>query len=69
MDYNKIKTLLDKYFEGKTSLSEENLLSEYFNQSDDIHPDFEYAKDMFQYFKKNQEFVVKKILVSKDYWV
>ena len=34
MDSKIIKDKLDKYFEGKTSLEDEQLLSEYFNSSD-----------------------------------
>lgn len=48
MDYNKIKELLDKYFEGETSLEEEALLEVYFGQSD-IAEDLQKYQPLFQY--------------------
>jgi hypothetical protein len=52
MDYNEIATLLDKYFEGNTSLAEEKILKEYFTQTQNVAPELLYAKDMFAHFEK-----------------
>lgn len=49
MDYNEIKNLLDKYAAGETSPEEEKALHEYFLQ-DNVHPDFEAWKPLFDYF-------------------
>ena len=53
MDYNNIKQILEKYWEGETSLQEENLLHEYFN-SDDVVEELKDVQPMFQYFKVEQ---------------
>ncbi len=53
MDYNNIKQILEKYWEGETSLQEENLLQEYFN-SDDVVEELKDVQPMFQYFKVEQ---------------
>lgn len=50
MDYVKIKVLLDKYWEGETSIAEETSLREYFNQPD-VADDLKDIQPMFQYFK------------------
>jgi hypothetical protein len=50
MDYVNIKVLLDKYWEGETSIAEETTLREYFNQPD-IADDLKDIQPMFQYFK------------------
>lgn len=50
MDYNNIKQILEKYWEGETSLQEENLLHEYFN-SDDVVEELKDVQPMFQYFE------------------
>jgi hypothetical protein len=62
MDYNQIATLLDKYFEGNTSLAEEKMLHEYFSQTENIAPEFLYAKNMFSHFsnEKNIQYVKPK---------
>lgn len=49
MDYKVIKQLLDKYFDGETSLSEENQLRAYFNEPD-VHPSLQSYQPMFQFF-------------------
>ncbi len=52
MDYNNniIKSLLDKYWEGETSLSEETTLFEYFN-GEKVAKELKTFQPMFQYFK------------------
>jgi hypothetical protein len=52
IDDNKIRLLVDKYFEGQTSLNEERTVREYFAH-EDIAPDLKYLQPLFLYF--NQE--------------
>lgn len=49
MEYAEIKKLLKKYLEGETSLEEEALLREQFNQTD-LPGDDPELKEMFRYF-------------------
>lgn len=51
MDYKEIKILLDKYFEGNSSLNEEKLLQEYFTRNENIPDDLLYAKEIFSHFR------------------
>ena len=48
MDLTKIKTLLEKYYNGETTLEEEKILQEYFNQ-DVIDEELQADKDIFMY--------------------
>ena len=50
MDYNQISTLLDRYFEGETSLREEAQLRAYFQQKD-IEPKLKEYQPLFQFFE------------------
>lgn len=52
MDYNEIKILLRKYLDGDTTLKEEQLLQDYFQNNEDIPQEFTYAKTMFNQFKQ-----------------
>jgi len=54
MDYKMIKALLDKYFEGETSLQEETQLQQYF-RGKDIHPSLQSYQPMFQLFDEERE--------------
>ena len=45
-EYDNIKKIIQKYYEGKTSLEEENILKAYFS-SDNIDPEFEKYKIEF----------------------
>lgn len=54
MDYKIIKTLLDKYFDGETSLQEEQQLQAYFRQPE-VHPSLRSYQPMFQFFHTEQE--------------
>jgi len=61
MNENDIKTWIEKYFEGLTSLNEEQKLRDYFHQ-ENIPQDLEMYKSLFQYFvaereKKKQVFI------------
>jgi uncharacterized protein HemX len=52
-DYKQIDKILDKYFEGLTSLEEEKVLRKYFT-SDKIAEKHLSYKDMFVYFSNHQ---------------
>lgn len=54
MNNLKIDQLLDKYFAGETSLSEEQQLKNYFSGSD-IAPDLKEYTPLFQYFSHARE--------------
>lgn len=49
MDYNTAKTLLNRYFEGNTSLAEEEALRNYFQQ-EVLPEDMEPYRSLFQFF-------------------
>lgn len=49
MNKEYIQTLLDKYFEGLTSLEEEQKLRDYF-ASEEVDEEFEIHRSMFQFF-------------------
>jgi len=51
MDFKKIDNILNKYFEGLTSLEEEKILKEYF-ASDNIAEEHYPYKAMFNYFEQ-----------------
>lgn len=52
MELGRIKILIDKYFEGVTSLEEEQEIAAYFAENDDIPEQFKSAKAMFEAFGK-----------------
>lgn len=54
MDYNKIQALLDKYWEAQTSIEEEKILKNYFNQSD-IDTRLKEFQPLFQHFELEKE--------------
>lgn len=54
MDYKGIKVLLDKYFDGETSLQEESQLQRYF-QEPEVHPSLRSYKPMFEFFYAERE--------------
>lgn len=49
MDYKHIKAILERYFQGKSSLQEEEQLRQYFQQAD-VHPELEPYQSLFQFF-------------------
>jgi hypothetical protein len=53
MDYKEINTLLNKYFEGKTSLYEEELLQNYFSQ-DKILPEHTIYRPLFLFYEEER---------------
>ncbi len=61
-----MEALLEKYFEGETSIDEENELKEYFSSSN-VAPDFEQYRPLFRYFTeaREQKFTNNVSLISK----
>jgi len=53
MDYSTIKKLLEKYWEGETSILEESQLRDYFNQ-DEVEASLKEYKPLFVYVKEEQ---------------
>lgn len=66
MEFDKMEALLEKYFEGETSIAEENELKDYFSSSD-VAPHLEEYRPLFGYFAeaKEQKFVSNVSLTSK----
>jgi hypothetical protein len=63
MDYNKIEKLLEAYFEGNTSVSEENELKEFFKNSD-IPEQFMYAKGLFNFYADEKSLKSQQISIK-----
>lgn len=51
MEFNKIEDILEKYFQGETTIAEENQLKEYFS-SPNVAQHLEQYKPMFGYFSQ-----------------
>lgn len=64
MELNKIENLLDKYFDGNTSIDEENILKTYFAQSS-VPAHLQDYKAMFNYFATNKEAISTKPIQVK----
>ena len=60
MDCNEIRNLLENYFNGSSSLSEEKILREYLLQNENIPDEFEYARQIFLHFKNESEIKLNK---------
>lgn len=54
MEFNKIEDILEKYFQGETTIAEENQLKEYFS-SPNVAQHLEQYKPMFGYFSQVKE--------------
>lgn len=54
MDYKNIDHLLEKYWAGESNLEEELILKDYFQQ-EDIAPQYEQFRPLFQYFSAKEE--------------
>ena len=55
MEYVKIKILLEKYFDGESSLEEERALREYFTRNEVVPEEFAYARELFLYFNEESD--------------
>ncbi len=66
MEFNKMEALLEKYFEGETSIAEENELKNYFS-SPDAASHLEQYRPLFGYFAEAKEEKLKNnvLFVSK----
>ncbi|WP_281232110.1 hypothetical protein [Flavobacterium gelatinilyticum] len=66
MELDKIENILEKYFQGETTIAEENQLKEYFSSSD-VAQHLEQYKPMFGYFSqvKQQKSTHEILLRSK----
>ena len=62
MDYNKIELLLHKYFEGATTLAEEEKLNVFFTNTEEIPESLLYAKDIFNYRKEEKSSKYARVL-------
>jgi len=54
MDYNNIRKLLDKYWEGESSVQEETQLREFFTSAD-VPEDLKTFQPLFQFFQLEQD--------------
>jgi len=54
MELNRIENILEKYFEGETTIAEENQLKEYFS-SPNVAQHLEQYKSLFGYFSQAKE--------------
>lgn len=61
MELHKIESLLEKYFEGETSVAEENQLKDYFSSAS-VAPEMEPYRPMFAYFNQAKAETTKKTL-------
>lgn len=61
MDLHTVNILLEKYFEGTTTISEEKQLKAYFT-SNDVAPHLAHYRDVFGYFKTEKEIKFDKKL-------
>ena len=66
MEFNKMEVLLEKYFEGETSIAEENELKDYFSSSN-VAEHLEQYRPLFGYFAeaKEQKLTNNVALISK----
>jgi hypothetical protein len=66
MEFNKMEALLEKYFEGETSIAEENELKDYFSSSY-VAEHLEQYRPLFGYFAeaKEQKLTNNVTLISK----
>lgn len=63
MEFNNITQILDKYWEGETSLQEEETLKQYF-QNGKVAPEHLQFQPLFQFFKEEQD-----VMISDDFEV
>ena len=58
MDHDKVRSLLKKYFEGETELSEEKFLKDFFTTTSELPGDLKIYRDLFSYFKGQENVAV-----------
>ncbi len=64
MDYSEIKNLLEKYFDGLTSLNEEIALKKYFSNNN-IHNDFKKFESVFNFYETESKLINNKDFIFK----
>ncbi|GHV57404.1 hypothetical protein FACS1894182_06140 [Bacteroidia bacterium] len=64
-DYTNIQELIDKYFEGLTSLKEEETLREYF-RGRDIPEEWKAYQPLFRYFSEERQKTEKKQRIPRS---
>lgn len=62
MELDNINHLLEKYFEGETSLAEEAQLQDYF-ASADVAPELEHYRPLFGYFAGSRDIVPEREII------
>ncbi len=65
MEYNNIESLLEKYFDGETSIEQEKQLTNYFS-SENVAQHLQQYQPMFKYFEKEKQTIFKQEIVLKS---
>ncbi|PHS65625.1 MAG: hypothetical protein COB12_06920 [Flavobacterium sp.] len=65
MELAKIESVLDRYFEGKTTLAEEKILREYFSENQ-VAPHLEVYKNLFIGLKNSQAEVSEREVILPE---
>lgn len=65
MDYHKARALLDQYFEGETTLAEEQELRDYF-AAGEVADDFQQYAPLFRFAARERELVVGPVQLPKE---
>ena len=65
MDYDNIELLLEKYFDGNTTITEESVLKKYFLSSH-VTVDLNKYKSIFEHYKNERDIVYKHQFVVKS---
>lgn len=73
MELQNIKALIEKYFDGTTSVQEEKQLKVYFS-SDNVAPELEKYRNLFSYFSKEKQAKSTREIVIKpktrfNFWI
>ncbi len=63
-EYTEIKNLLERYFEGETSLDEERVLQNYF-AAGEVLPEFKQYAPMFAHFEKERKIKLDTVAADK----
>ncbi len=64
MESHNIRQLLEKYFDGETSVADERILKDYFS-SDAVAPEFSEYKDLFGFYAAEKTVSSTKVLPIK----